>query len=125
IARHLQLAADVAAQLADRVALIVQLSQWGQPGVEQPLHERDMHLLLGAEIVEQVGLRHAGRFGDLVDGRAAEPMLRKHVERGFEYGLALLDLYARPPLWGCRLQPLLHSIWPNPLDQFYARLWSA
>ena len=53
-----------------------------------------MHLLLGGEPVEQVGLRQAGGVGDLVEGRAAEAVGREDVERGGEDRLGLLALDA-------------------------------
>jgi hypothetical protein len=50
-----------------------------------------VHRFLGAEIIEQIGLRHARHFGDLVDGRAAKTADRKHVERRFQDLLFLLS----------------------------------
>lgn len=97
IAGHLQLAADVAADFRLRIALGVKGPQRLEPGVENSVDQRPVHGFLGAEIIEQVGFRHASHFGDLVDGRATEAACRKHVEGRFQDLLFLLLLDSRPP----------------------------
>ena len=73
---------------------VVQLAQWRQPGVEQALHQRLVNVFLAAEVIEEVRLRHAGGFGDLIDGRTAKAVGGEDFERGFEDQLALFLLDA-------------------------------
>ena len=83
-----------------------------------------MDLLLAAEIVEQVGLRHAGRLGDLVDGRAAEAVRGEDVERRFEDHLLLLLLDAGAARGGASMVMRRHCgigralIWTNLWTSF-------
>jgi hypothetical protein len=72
LARHLELAANIAADFGDRVAVGIELAERIEPGVEHAVDQCAVHRLLGAEIVEQVRLRHASHLRDLVDGRAAK-----------------------------------------------------
>ena len=94
VARHFQLAANIAADLRFRIALRIELAQGIEPAVEHALDQRPMHGLLGAEIIEQIGLRHARHLGDLVDRAAAESMGGEDIQRGFEDQLLLLFLDA-------------------------------
>ena len=80
IARHLELPADIASDLRFRIAFRIEGSERLQPVEEHPVDQRPVHGLLGAEIIEQVGFRHAGHFGDLVDGRAAKAPGGKYIE---------------------------------------------
>ncbi len=92
-----------------------------------------MDVFLGAEIVEEVRLRHAGGLGDLVDGGPAKPVLGEYLQRRLEDDLALLGLDARPAFRLYRLHgpslPLATrsapDFWTNRLDQFAPKLWSA
>src|SRR5690606_36808936 len=95
VARHLDLAPYVGAQLRQRIAGRVEIAQRLQPVVQQPLDKLLMDGFLAAEIIEQIGPRHVRRLGDLVDGRPAKAIRRKDVKRRFKYSGAPLGLYAR------------------------------
>ncbi|MCY1313170.1 hypothetical protein D9M70_636700 [compost metagenome] len=98
VAGHFELAPDVAADLGDRISLGIELAQGIEPGIEHPVDQRPVHRFLRAEIIKQIGLRHARHFGDLVDGRAAETIGGEDFKRRFQNALFFLFLDACPPL---------------------------
>src|SRR6185312_7267485 len=115
VARHLELAADVGADFGDRIAIGIHLPQRRQPHVEQfgdqPLVDR----LLAREVIEEVGLAHPRRLGDLVDRGAAKAVVGKDLERRIEDAILLFLLDAGPwPLDIVHLPPLL-TLAPNAL----------
>src|SRR5690606_38046538 len=122
IARHLQLAAAVGPQFPERVTFGIEFAQRREPCVQQPLDQGLVDGVLGAEIVEQVWLRHAGGLRDLVDRRAAEAMRGKHFKGCFENALALFGLEARAARLGRRVQPQnpgKRPVWTKGLDQLF------
>ena len=95
VARHLDLAANIGGDFGEGIAVFVHLRQRRQPGLEQAEDEGFVDLVLVPEIIEQVGLGHAGGGGDLVDRGAAKPVVGKYVERGIEDAFPLFRLNAR------------------------------
>ena len=79
--RHGKLARDVAPDLRHGVAAWVDVGKGLQPAGQGFLQNRDIDVLLALEVIEQVGLGHAGAFGNLVNGGATETIGGKHFER--------------------------------------------
>ena len=100
VGRHSHLQRDVAPQFLDRIALRVERLQGRQPVREDRFQHRPIDVLLAAEVIKEVRLRHAGTAGDLVDRRAAKTMDREDFECRHQYGAAIDLLNPRARLVG-------------------------
>ena len=110
-AREGDLAGDVGADLGLGIALRRYVLQGLQPHLQGPAQDRAVERLLAAEVVEQVGLGHAGGGGDLVDRRALEAVAREDAEGGFQDLLLVdrLDAGALAGLGRAR-RPIAHAL---------------
>lgn len=114
VPRHLKFSPDITAYFGYRIAFRIERAQRVKPGVEDAVDQRPVHRLFGAEIIEQIRLRHARHLGDLIDGRTAKAVCGKHLQRRLENLLLLLLLDSRAPLGSSRSRKYHFVPCPHP-----------
>ncbi|MCY1452098.1 hypothetical protein D9M71_690000 [compost metagenome] len=69
------LGADVAGEHDTRVVEVLEAQRVLLPDIQHVLQHRAVQLILGAEVIVQIGTRQLGLFGDIAHGRRAVAFL--------------------------------------------------